>query len=297
MIYTVTMNPALDYIVYLNEYKTGELNRTKSEKVYLGGKGINVSVVLQAFDMKSTALGFIAGFTGKEIEQRVRLTGVETDFIWLPEGMSRINVKIKERVETELNASGPDIGPMQMSLLYQKLEKLKKEDTLVLAGSLPKTAPKDCYQTMIQMATRVKAKVVVDTYGELLKGVLPYHPFLIKPNKKELEDFFGITIQSIDEAFQYARRLKDMGAVNVMVSLGEQGALLVDENQHCYYQEAEQKKAVNTVGAGDSMVAGFLAGYEIGGYETALACGVDAGSKTAFQEGLVSKKQLTNWKK
>lgn len=292
MIYTVTFNPALDYVVGLSRLHIGVVNRTSTEDVFYGGKGINVSVILRELGIESVALGFIAGFTGDEIEERVRNLGISTDFIRLPKGLSRINIKIKAAAEeeTELNGQGPDISPRAVEQLFEQLKQLKDKDTLVLAGSIPNSLPDDIYERIIEALQPQDIRIVVDATKELLRKVLKYHPFLIKPNNHELGDMFGVELTSKDEIKYYSKKLQTLGARNVLVSMAGDGAILLDENGQYYEIRAPKGVVLNSVGAGDSMVAGFLAGYlKSSNYETALKVGTAAGSATAFSKGLAGR--------
>ena len=292
MIYTVTFNPAIDYVVHIDELHVDCVNRSQSEEVYFGGKGINVSMVLSELGVKSKALGFVAGFTGNAIERGVQDKGVETDFIHLPEGFSRINVKIKSDKETELNGQGPTISGEAIELLYAKLDKLKDGDTLVLAGSIPNTLPSDIYEKILVRLSNKKIKAVVDATNQLLMNVLKYKPFLVKPNNFELGEMFGVELKTQDEIIEYAKKLKDMGAVNVLISMAGDGAVLVDEYGNVHACNACKGQVKNSVGAGDSMVAGFIAGAESGDYEYALKLGTAAGGATAFSKGLAEKEKI-----
>lgn len=292
MVYTVTFNPAIDYVVHTDELQVDCVNRSHSEEVYFGGKGINVSIVLSELDIRSKALGFVAGFTGKAIERGVQDKGVETDFIHLPEGFSRINVKIKSEKETELNGQGPKISGEAIELLYEKLDKLKDGDTLVLAGSIPNTLPSDIYEKILVRLSNKKIKAVVDATNQLLMNVLKYKPFLVKPNKFELGEMFGIELKTQDEIIEYAKKLKDMGAINVLISMAGDGAVLVDEYGNVHTCNACKGQVKNSVGAGDSMVAGFIAGAESGDYEYALKLGTAAGGATAFSNGLAEREKI-----
>lgn len=292
VIYTVTFNPALDYVIYLDELIPGETNRCRREELYFGGKGINVSLVLKELGMENTALGFIAGFTGDALAQNLRDQGIRTDFIRLKEGLTRINIKLKERAETEINASGPAISPADLSALLAKLDALGAGDTLVLAGSIPATVPADIYE---QIAARLSGKgirLVVDATGALLLRVLPHHPFLIKPNHRELEELVSRPLCGTAELADAARELQQKGARNVLISRGKDGALLLDEAGKVYEMPALGGRPVNTVGAGDSMVAGFLAGIDKG-YEYALRLGSAAGGATACSPGLAKKQDIS----
>ena len=290
MIYTITFNPALDYIVKMDEFNLGNVNRSNNEFVYAGGKGINVSIVLNNLGVKSKALGFIAGFTGDEIERRVREFGCDTEFIKLKEGMSRINVKIKADVESEINGGGPDISSEALEKLYAKLDTLTTGDILVLAGSIPKTMPTDIYERIMERLQEKDVKFIVDTTGESLLKVLKYNPFLIKPNHHELGELFGVKLNSKEEVIEYAKKLKDMGAQNVIISMAGDGAVLIDSNGDVTTSNVPKGIVKNSVGAGDSMVAGFIAGYlNSEKVEEGFKLGVATGSASAFSEGLATK--------
>ena len=290
MIYTITFNPALDYIVKMDEFNLGNVNRSNNEFIYAGGKGINVSIVLNNLEVKSKALGFIAGFTGDEIERRVREFGCDTDFIKLKEGMSRINVKIKADVESEINGGGPDISSEALEKLYAKLDTLTTGDILVLAGSIPKTMPTDIYERIMERLQEKNVRFIVDTTGESLLKVLKYNPFLIKPNHHELGELFGVKLNSKEEVIEYAKKLKDMGAQNVIISMAGDGAVLIDSNGGVTTSNVPKGIVKNSVGAGDSMVAGFIAGYlNSEKVEDGFKLGVATGSASAFSEGLATK--------
>ncbi len=289
MVYTVTFNPAIDYVVHTDEISVGGVNRTKSEEIYFGGKGINVSMVLSELGVKSKALGFVAGFTGEAIEKGAAEKGIETDFVHLENGFSRINVKIKSGSETELNGQGPTIDEKALEQLFKKLDKLSEGDTLVLAGSIPNSMPADVYEKILERLQSKKIKTVVDATKDLLMNVLKYKPFLIKPNNHELGEMFGVTLKTNEEIAEYAQKLKDMGARNVLVSMAGDGALLLDENGKTHVCGVCKGTVKNSVGAGDSMVAGFIAGSENGDYEYALKLGTATGGATAFSEGLAEK--------
>lgn len=292
MVYTVTFNPAIDYVVQTDEMTVGSVNRAKSEKIYFGGKGINVSIVLKELGIPSKALGFVAGFTGAAIEQGIAEKGIETDFVHLDNGFSRINVKIKSGSETELNGQGPAIDNRALDELFQKLGNLSDGDTIVLAGSIPDSMPSDSYEKILEHLSGKKIRTVVDATKNLLMNVLKYKPFLIKPNNHELGEMFGVTLKTNEEIEEYARRLKDMGARNVLVSMAGDGALLLDENGETHICGVCKGTVKNSVGAGDSMVAGFIAGSEKGDYEYALKLGTAAGGATAFSDGLAQREEI-----
>lgn len=289
MIYTVTFNPALDYVVFLDDLKPGDISRATRESIYYGGKGINVSNVLNTLGYETTALGFIAGFTGKAIEEGLSSIGINAEFIKLPEGNSRINVKVKHGDETEINGQGPVITEEAINELFAKLDTLKEDDILVLAGSIPNTLPDDIYEKIMARLEGKNIRIVVDATKDLLMNVLKYHPFLIKPNNHELGEMFGKVLKTNDEIIYYAKELQKMGARNVLISMAGDGAILITEEGEAIQIGTPKGKVVNSVGAGDSMVAGFLAGYlKAGSYEDALRSGTAAGSATAFSEGLAS---------
>lgn len=293
MIYTVTFNPALDYVVGVERLTLGEVNRTTKEAIYYGGKGINVSAVLKELKVESIALGFVAGFTGDAIERGVKEMRISTDFIHLKEGMSRINVKIKSDQESEINGQGPEITKEAIELLFEKLDQLKEGDSLVLAGSIPKTLPSDIYERIMERLQEKKIRVIVDATKDLLLNVLKYKPFLIKPNNHELGEMFGVILKTNEEIISYGKKLQDMGARNVLISMAGNGSILIDETGDVYQMGVPAGKVKNSVGAGDSMVAGFLAGYEeTNNYEEALKLGTATGSATAFSEGLATYKKI-----
>lgn len=289
MIYTVTFNPSLDYNVEVDDFTTGCINRTKKEHMIAGGKGINVSVVLQNFGHTSTALGFVAGFTGDQICHLLEEQGIRTDFIRLDQGCSRINVKLHSDTETEINGQGPGIGADSLKLLYKKLDRLQEGDVLVLAGSIPPSLPETIYRDIMEYLAARQVKIVVDATNELLLNVLPLHPFLIKPNHHELGEIFQTKIKGKQDVVTYAKKLQERGAVNVLVSMAGDGAVLLAEDGRVYESAAPDGIVRNPVGAGDSMVAGFVAGYqESGDYKKALVKGLCAGSASAFSDDLAT---------
>ena len=292
MVYTVTFNPAIDYVVRIGEVKNGMTNRAESEEVYFGGKGINVSVVLNELGIDSVAMGFVAGFTGVAVEQDLINRGIKTDFVHLPDGFTRINVKIKSDDETEINGNGPDIDRQSLDKMLEKLDDISDGDTLVLAGSIPKTLPDDMYEIILKRISSKKIKTVVDATGDLLKNVLKYKPYMIKPNNFELGEIFGRELKTHDEITECASELQKMGARNVLVSMAGDGAILVDENGETHFCPAARGEVKNSVGAGDSMVAGFIAGSHTGDYEYALRLGTAAGGATAFSDGLATKEKI-----
>lgn len=291
MVYTVTFNPAVDYIVHTDELKVGMTNRSEREEIYFGGKGINVSLVLRELGIKSKALGFVAGFTGAAIEKALLESGVDADFVHLDSGFSRINVKIKSSAETELNGSGPDIPENALAELFEKLDKIKDGDAIVLAGSIPADLPEDIYEKILERLRGKKIRAVVDATKDLLLNVLKYEPFLVKPNNQELEEMFGVKLQSVDDIIIYAKKLREMGAKNVLVSMAGEGAVLLDENGETHVCGVCRGIVKNSVGAGDSMVAGFIAGCEKS-YDYALKLGTASGGATAFSEGLAQKEKI-----
>lgn len=293
MIYTVTFNPALDYVVRVEHFAAGQVNRTAEEHIFYGGKGINVAAVLASLGCPVTALGFIAGFTGKEIERGVRAMGLAADFIPVKKGLSRINVKLRSDQESEINGMGPEVTEEDVELLLEKLEMLKAGDVLVLSGSIPASVGAGVYERILARLAGRGIRAVVDAEKELLLRVLPWHPFLIKPNHHELEELFGTVLRTEEEIIAHARRLQEQGAENVLVSLAGEGALLVTGRGEVYRQKAALGVVKNSVGAGDSMVAGFLAGYlEKGDFSYALRLGTAAGGATAFSDGLGSREEI-----
>lgn len=293
MIYTVTFNPSLDYIVSMNSFEMGKTNRTIGEQMFPGGKGINVSIVLNNLGIKNTALGFTAGFTGDQIEREVRKMGLLTDFIHLDKGLSRINVKLKDYDGTEINGMGPDIGQIDVNELYAKLDQLVADDILVLAGSIPNSLPDSIYSDIFARLQKKGVLFVVDATKDLLLNVLQYQPFLIKPNNHELGEIFQVTLNTREEVVPYAKKLQEKGARNVLVSMAGQGAVLVDALGAVHMLAAPEGKLVNAVGAGDSMVAGFLAGWtEKKDYAHAFRMGISAGSASAFSELLATRQEI-----
>lgn len=293
MIYTVTLNPSIDYVVRLDKLTSGITNRTTSEEYYFGGKGINVSCVLAELGLDSTAYGFVAGFTGEAIEKGIRNDRIITDFIKLKHGISRINVKIKAGEETEINCQGPHIDDSELERLLQKIDRIKNGDTLVIAGSIPNTMPDDVYERMLKRISFKDVRIVVDATKQLLVNSLKYKPFLIKPNRQELSEIFDTKVETEDDIEKYAKELQKMGAKNVLISLGGEGAMLIDENGGKNKAGVLKEKVINTVGSGDSMVAGFIAGYETKqSYPYALKLGSVCGNATAFLSGLATKEKI-----
>ena len=285
MIYTVTFNPSVDYVMWVEQLKSGETNRAVREQINFGGKGINVSTVLARLGVETTALGFLAGFTGDALEVAVRESGVTAEWIRLPNGCNRINVQLKGEQETEINAQGPEITPEALEALQTRLDQLEAGDTLVLAGSVPKSVSKNIYAEILARLQGKGVHFVVDATGNLLKNVLPYHPFLIKPNRDELEELAGRALADEATIVEAARELQSLGAQNVLVSLGKDGAILLGEDGKVYRQKPFSIRCVNSVGAGDSMTAGFLAGLKEG-YAKALRLGAACGAATAASSGL-----------
>lgn len=320
MVYTVTFNPSLDYVVNLNEFNEGKVNRTRTEKINIGGKGINVSLMLKNLGVENTALGFVAGFTGNEIESSLREKGCNAEFIHLKEGFSRINVKIKTEKESEINGTGPNISEYDLNKLYEKLEEINDGDVLVLAGSIPKSLPDTIYRDILkrfedenfndsennkenskdnenysnnEISNNGRIKIVVDATGKLLENVLEFKPFLIKPNNHELEEIFGVEMDNEETIIHYGRELVRMGAQNVLVSRGKDGAILFTGDGRVIKSEAPDGKVIDTVGAGDSMVAGFIAGFlEKEDYEYALKMGICTGSASAFSSELATREEV-----
>lgn len=295
MIYTVTFNPSLDYIVEVENYTYAETNRTSFEMMLPGGKGLNVSLMLKNLGVESTALGFLGGFVGEEIKRRINEMGVKEEFITLDKGNSRINMKIRNINGMEINGMGPDIPEEKIRELMTKISELKSGDILVLAGSIPASVPSSIYMDIMSELKNRDVLIVVDATKELLMNALQYKPFLIKPNNYELGEIFGVQINTKEEVIPYAIKLHEMGAKNVLVSMAGEGAVLVDELGNIYESEAPQGNVINAVGAGDSMVAGFVAAWILSkNYEQAFRMGLAAGSASAFSDNLASKQEVEN---
>lgn len=295
MIYTVTFNPSLDYIVSVDDFKLGLTNRTSSELILPGGKGTNVSTVLKNLGFESTALGFVAGFTGNEIVKRLNDMGIKSDFISIENGISRINLKLKSIDGTEINGAGPDISEEKVNELMDKLNQLKEGDVLVLAGSIPSSMSDNIYRDIVADLKDRGVMIVVDATKDLLLNVLEYHPFLIKPNNHELGEIFDVKLTTREEVIPYGRKLQEKGARNVLVSMAGEGAVLIAEDGQVFDAPAPKGKLINGVGAGDSMVAGFVAGWiEKQDYEYAFHMGVASGSASAFSENLATKEEIIN---
>ncbi len=299
MIYTVTFNPAIDYIAGVKDLKMNEINRAISEKILAGGKGINVSIVLKNLGFESIALGFIAGFTGKEIQNQVQEFGIKSDFVYIPDKFSRINVKLQLNIdgviseETAINGEGPKISDNEVNEFMKKIENIKKEDFIVLAGSVSRNMKDDIYEKICIKVKEKGAKIVADATGKLLVNVLKHNPFLIKPNKEELEEIFEKEINTNEEIVLYAKKLQEMGAQNVLISMDKDGAILITQDNKMLYSEAPKGKVENSVGSGDSMVAGFLTGFITHkDYEKALKMGIAAGSASAFSKNLATKEEI-----
>lgn len=295
MIYTVTFNPALDYILELDKLEIGKIQKSKTELILPGGKGINVSTVLTNLEIDNIALGYKAGFVGAELERLLRNMNVKTDFIDLEEGNSRINVKISGEEETAINTNGPQISENKILELLEKLKTLNENDYLVLSGSIPSSIKDDIYEKICSIVKKQNVKIVVDATKNLLVQALKYNPFLIKPNNEELGEIFGVEIHTKEDAYVYGKKLKEMGAQNVLVSMGIIGAALIDEAGQEYFIKSPEGKRVNTVGSGDSMVAGFIAGFlKYNNYNDALRMGVSAGSASALSKYLATKEEVYN---
>lgn len=293
MIYTVTFNPSLDYIVSVDDFQLGMTNRTASEMIMPGGKGINVSILLNNLGIKNTALGYIAGFTGSHIEKSVADIGINADFIRIGDGLSRINLKIKNIDGTEINGMGPVISQEKVEELMERLDGLTAEDVLVLAGSIPSSMSDDIYQTIMRRLKGRDVLIAVDATSSLLLNVLEYHPFVIKPNHHELGEIFGVKLTERHQVVEYAKALQNKGARNVLVSMGGMGAVLVSEDGGVYEADAPEGKLKNSVGAGDSMVAGFLAGWlNSNSYEEAFRMSVGAGSASAFSDSFATREEV-----
>lgn len=294
MIYTVTLNPALDYVINVAHFKTGEVNRTETENIYYGGKGVNVSVILRELGFESQCLGFVAGFTGKEMVRGIQeVLGLNANFIEVEKGMTRINVKMHSDQETEINGQGPIIEEIDIKKLMSQLELLQDGDTLILSGSVPQSMPKTIYQDILIQLKAKDIQIVVDATGDLLVKTLPYHPFLIKPNQHELAEIFEVELNSLEDIEYYARKLQKMGAKNVLISMAKDGSLLIDEHGQCHTLGVCQGTVVNSVGAGDSMVAGFVAGYLSHlSYIDTLKLATASGGATAFSSDLAKKEKI-----
>ena len=293
MIYTVTFNPSLDYVMDIENFKEGSVNRSEAEEIFVGGKGINVSMVLKNLGNASKALGFIAGFTGKHIKNELNHIGCYTDFIELEKGISRINVKLKGSIESEINGAGPQIPNEDIKRLYEKLNVINEGDILVLAGSIPSSLPSNIYENIMKMLEDKNIKVVVDATKDLLLNVLKYKPFLIKPNNHELAEIFNVEINSNEDIVKYAKKLQDLGARNVLISMAGEGAILVGENNEIIQSKAPKGTLKNSVGAGDSMVAGFIHGYleNEKDLSKAFKMAVATGSASAFSDKLATKEE------
>lgn len=293
MIYTVTFNPSLDYIVRVNNFKAGVINRTYYENILPGGKGINVSIVLSNLGHDSVALGFMAGFTGEDIEDLMKGFGCGTDFIRVKEGLSRINVKMKSDEETEINGQGPRITEEDIDKLYAKLDSLVAGDILIISGSVPNTLPQDVYERIMKRLEGKGIRIIVDAERDLLTKVLRYHPWLIKPNNHELGAIYGVTLRTQDEVIPYARKLQEEGAQNVLISMAGEGAVFISEKGEVFKSPAPKGTLVNSVGAGDSMVAGFVSGYlETEDFHKAFRMGLATGSASAFSPDLATRPEV-----
>ena len=290
MIYTVTLNPSIDYVINLEHLNTGHVNRVNSEHVYPGGKGVNVSRILKTLGHDNVATGFVSNFTGDFITNSLSDLNIKSDFIKLDNGFTRINVKIRSDEETEINGGGPHISDEKLKELFDKLSELKEGDILVLAGSIPSTLKEDLYEKIMEQVKEYNVKVVVDATKNLLLNVLKYNPFLIKPNNHELEEIFNVKLECVDDIATYSRKLQEMGARNVLVSRGKDGAILITEDKELFISNVPKGIVINSVGAGDSMVAGFISGYtNSNSYEEALRLGAASGSATAFSSDLANK--------
>ena len=293
MIYTLTVNPSLDYMIQVPQFTTGIVNRSSLEKVIAGGKGINVSLMLKNLGVESCALGFVAGFTGMEIERQLQEKNVRTDFVHLKNGLSRINVKIKSEQESEINANGPEIQKDEIDELFNKLNELKENDILVLAGSIPRTLPDDFYAQIMERLVQKKIQFVVDAENKILMQSLKYRPLLVKPNNFELGQIFNVELNTRDDVVTYAKKIHELGAANVLVSLAGEGAVLVDEKENVFTSAAPKGNVINSVGAGDSMVAGFISEYiTTADTEKSFYKGICSGSASAFNTGFATKEMV-----
>lgn len=290
MIYTVTLNPSIDYVIKVDKLITGNINRVNEEHVYPGGKGINVTRILKSLDNDNIALGFVSGFTGDYIINSLQELNLKSDFIKVKEGFTRINVKVKSEEETEINGQGPKISEEELNQFYKVIDKLVDGDILILSGSIPSCLDERLYESIMKKVEDRDIKVIVDATKNLLLNVLKYKPFLIKPNNHELAEMFNVELNSTEDVVFYARKLKEMGAQNVLISMGKDGALLVTENDEVFASSVAKGEVVNSVGAGDSMVAGFIAGYlKSNSYEEALRLGAASGGATAFSSDLATR--------
>ncbi|WP_270771367.1 1-phosphofructokinase [Intestinibacter bartlettii] len=290
MIYTVTLNPSIDYVIKVDKLTTGNINRVNEEHVYPGGKGINVTRILKSLDNDNIALGFVSGFTGDYIINSLQELNLKSDFIKVKEGFTRINVKVKSEEETEINGQGPKISEEELNQFYKVIDKLVDGDILILSGSIPSCLDERLYESIMKKVEDRDIKVIVDATKNLLLNVLKYKPFLIKPNNHELAEMFNVELNSTEDVVFYARKLKEMGAQNVLISMGKDGALLVTENDEVFASSVAKGEVVNSVGAGDSMVAGFIAGYlKSNSYEEALRLGAASGGATAFSSDLATR--------
>ena len=290
MIYTVTLNPSIDYVIKVDKLTTGNINRVNEEHVYPGGKGINVTRILKSLDNDNIALGFVSGFTGDYIINSLQELNLKSDFIKVIQGFTRINVKVKSEEETEINGQGPKISEEELNQFYKVIDKLVDGDILILSGSIPSCLDERLYESIMKKVEDRDIKVIVDATKNLLLNVLKYKPFLIKPNNHELAEMFNVELNSTEDVVFYARKLKEMGAQNVLISMGKDGALLVTENDEVFASSVAKGEVVNSVGAGDSMVAGFIAGYlKSNSYEEALRLGAASGGATAFSSDLATR--------
>lgn len=290
MIYTVTLNPSIDYVIKVDKLTTGNINRVNEEHVYPGGKGINVTRILKSLDNDNIALGFVSGFTGDYIINSLQELNLKSDFIKVKQGFTRINVKVKSEEETEINGQGPKISEEELNQFYKVIDKLVDGDILILSGSIPSCLDERLYESIMKKVEDRDIKVIVDATKNLLLNVLKYKPFLIKPNNHELAEMFNVELNSTEDVVFYARKLKEMGAQNVLISMGKDGALLVTENDEVFASSVAKGEVVNSVGAGDSMVAGFIAGYlKSNSYKEALRLGAASGGATAFSSDLATR--------
>ena len=295
MINTITLNPSLDYVIKVENFKADALNRSSNEQIYAGGKGINVSIVLKNLGVDNTALGYVAGFTGDEILRQIKEHNVDCDFVKLESGMSRINVKLKSNGETEINGAGPDITEKDLESLYEKVNKLGKGDFLILSGSIPNSIPDDIYERIMKSLLDKEVEFIVDATKDLLLKVLKYRPFLIKPNHHELAEMFDVKLENDEDIITYGKKLQEMGAKNVLISMAGDGAILLPENGEPIKREVPKGVLKNSGGAGDSMVAGFLCGYlKNKNLDEAFKMGIATGSASAFSEELATKEEVEN---
>lgn len=293
MVYTLTLNPSLDYMMPVRQLRTGATNRSEGEQIRIGGKGINVSILLRRLGVENLALGIAAGFTGEELLRRMDEKGIRHAFLMGGEGFTRINVKLLSEKETEINGSGPVIGEAEVEALFRQIAEIRSGDFLIISGSMPRGVSADFLNRLLQQAVQQGAEIVLDISGPALLEALQYHPFLIKPNQHELEEILGVSIPNREQALLHGKKLQELGARNVLISMGAEGAVLLDEQGGVYSKKAPDGLLVSSVGAGDSMVAGFLAGWiQSHVYDQAFCMGLAAGSASAFSWDMAKPEEV-----